>query len=340
MENKPVDLRSDTVTKPTTAMRKAMAQAEVGDDVMGEDPTVNRLQARAAELFGREAALYVPSGTMGNQICIKVHTRPGQAVVGEADCHIFGHECGMYAQFSGAIALPIHTSRGFFGAQQVADHITPPDVHVAPIGLVLVENTHNMKGGGVYPQAQLDEVAQFAHSKGIPVHMDGARVFNASVASGRPVSRITQGVDSVMFCFSKGLGAPVGSMIVGRRDFIEEARAVRKKLGGGMRQVGILAAACLHALDHHVERMAEDHAHAKLLEQALKELGVDVDLVETNIVFFTTQQSHAQDIVDRLQSQGVLCFAITPRRIRLVTHLDVGREDVLRACEALKRVLR
>lgn len=340
MDNKPVDLRSDTVTKPTPGMRKAMAEAEVGDDVMGEDPTINRLQARAAELFGREAALYVPTGTMGNQTCIKVHTRPGQAVIGDDDCHIFGHECGMYAQFSGAVALPIHTSRGCFSAQQVADFFAPPDIHVAPIGLVLVENTHNMKGGGVYPQAQLDEVAQFAHSKGIPVHMDGARVFNASVASGRPVSKVTQGVDSVMFCFSKGLGAPVGSMIVGKRDFIEEARAVRKKLGGGMRQAGVLAAACLYALDHHVERLAEDHAHAKLLEKTLKELGVNVDPVETNIVFFITQQPNAEDVVNRLQSQGVLCFAITPRRIRLVTHLDVGREDVLRACEALKRVLR
>ena len=339
MDNKAIDLRSDTITRPTAAMRQAMAAAEVGDDVFGEDPTVNRLQARVAELFGREAALYVPTGTMGNQIAVNVHTRPGQEVIGDAQCHIFNFERGMYAKFSGVVPRAVVTERGFLQVSDVASALAPDDQHLAPTGLVVLENTHNMKGGGVYPQESFQAVVAFAHSNNLPVHLDGARVFNAAVASQRPVDAITKNADTVSFCFSKGLGAPVGSMLVGDKEFIAEALCVRKQLGGGMRQVGILAAACQYALDHHVERLARDHDNAQRLARALSACGVEPDPVDTNIVFFTTPEDDAHAVVEQLEAQGVLSLALNERRVRFVTHLDVSAEETARACEAIKRVL-
>ena len=335
----PIDLRSDTVTKPTEGMRRAMGQAEVGDDVYGEDPTVNRLQACAAELYGKAAALFVPSGSMGNQVAVAAHTQKGQEVIGDAACHIFNYEMGALAAYSGVMARMVPTPRGFLSAADVAAHHHPKGGHTTPTGLVVVENTHNLKGGGIYPAKQLAETAKAARERGLPVHMDGARSPNAAVASGVSPAELVREVDSVMFCFSKGLGAPVGSIVVGSKDFIVEAYTHRKRLGGGMRQAGVLAAACLYALDHHYDRLAEDHANARLLAKTLAELGMDVDPVETNIVFFNTPQPNAPQAVRALEERGVRCLALGPSRMRLVTHLDVSAEQTKQACEALKRVL-
>jgi threonine aldolase len=337
-----IDLRSDTVTKPTSAMRKALARAEVGDDVYGEDPTVNRLQERAAELLGMEAALFVPSGTMGNQIAVKVHTRPGDEVILEADSHIFNYELGMMAAFSGVLARPIPTERGVLPIEEVAAAIRPSAYYLSRTGLICVENTHNRKAGAVYPLEAAQELLEFAHSKGIPVHLDGARIFNAAVATGLPAKELVKGFDSAMFCLSKGLGAPVGSMLVGSKEFIEEARRVRKMLGGGMRQAGILAAAGLHALENHVERLAEDHENARLIHDSLKEFEpelLELEPVETNIIIFSLKKMGAEELATQLRKRGVLIHAIGLRRIRLVTHLDVGHEQILEAVKAFKEVL-
>jgi threonine aldolase len=337
---KVIDLRSDTVTKPTPAMRRAMAQADVGDDVFGEDPTVNRLQERAAELFGREAALFVPSGTMGNQIAIKVHTQPGDEVILEEASHIFNSEMAMMAAFSGVIPRPIPTERGWLRWEQIESAIRPNVYYYAQTRLICLENTHNFKGGSVYPLEWAREIIEKAHERGLKVHLDGARIFNAAVATGRSVKELTEGFDSVMFCLSKGLGAPVGSMLVGSAEFIEKARRVRKMLGGGMRQVGILAAAGLYALEHHIERLAEDHENAQILAQALREIPeVRLEPVETNIIIFELTKTLAEKLITELKKRNILALAIGPRRVRLVTHLDVSRADVLRAACALQEIL-
>jgi threonine aldolase len=337
---KVIDLRSDTVTKPTPAMRRAMAQADVGDDVFGEDPTVNRLQECAAELFGREAALLVPSGTMGNQIAIKVHTQPGDEVILEEASHIFNSEMAMMAAFSGVIPRPIPSERGWLRWEQIESAIRPNVYYYAQTRLICLENTHNFKGGGVYPLEWAREIIEKAHERGLKVHLDGARIFNAAVATGRSVKELTEGFDSVMFCLSKGLGAPVGSMLVGSAEFMKEARRVRKMLGGGMRQVGILAAAGLYALEHHIERLAEDHENAQILAQALKEIPeVRLEPVETNIIIFELTKTPAEKLITELKKRNILALAIGPRRVRLVTHLDVTRADVLRAARALQEIL-
>jgi threonine aldolase len=337
---KVIDLRSDTVTKPTPAMRRAMAQADVGDDVFGEDPTVNRLQERAAELFGREAALFVPSGTMGNQIAIKVHTQPGDEVILEEASHIFNSEMAMMAAFSGVIPRPIPSERGWLRWEQIESAIRPNVYYYAQTRLICLENTHNFKGGSIYPLEWAREIIDKAHERGLKVHLDGARIFNAAVATGRSVKELTEGFDSVMFCLSKGLGAPVGSMLVGSAEFIEKARRVRKMLGGGMRQVGILAAAGLYALEHHIERLAEDHENAQILAQALKEIPeVQLEPVETNIIIFELTKTPAEKLITELKKRNILALAIGPRRVRLVTHLDVSRADVLRAACALQEIL-
>ncbi len=335
-----VDLRSDTVTKPTPGMREAMARAEVGDDVFGEDPTVNALQERCAELTGHEAALFVPSGSMGNEIALIVHTRPGDEVICEADSHIVNFELGAMAAWAGVLPRAIPSERGWLALDQVRAAVRPSVYYLSRTGLIVLENTHNMKGGTVYPPEEARRILEFAEERGIPVHLDGARIFNAAVALGVPVKELTQGFDSVMFCFSKGLGAPVGSMLVGSRAFIEEARVVRKRLGGGMRQVGVLAAACLYALEHHVDRLQEDHEHARLLARALAELpGVEVVEPETNIVIFTLRAMTAAEFTRRLEEKGVRAIAVGERTVRLVTHLDVSREDVERAIQAIREVL-
>jgi threonine aldolase len=341
---KNVDLRSDTVTRPTPAMREAMAQAEVGDDVFRDDPTLNLLQERLAALFGREAALFVPSGTMGNQVCLAAHTRPGDEVILEAGAHVFQWEAGAPAVLSGLSVFAVQGARGVITAEQVAERIRPDDEHYTRTRVVAIENTHNHSGGTVFPLAEMERLRKLTAQHGILVHLDGARIWNAHVATGVPLAQYAALVDSVSVCFSKGLGCPVGSAVIGDRDFVERARRARKRFGGGMRQAGILAAACLYALDHHLQRLAVDHSNALLLARALKGLaGVQVDLeaVQTNIVYFDVKDTGrtAKEVVDRLDAHGVRVIALGPTRLRLVTHLDVDKAGCEYAADVLRRVL-
>jgi threonine aldolase len=346
-----IDLRSDTVTKPTAAMRRAMAEAEVGDDVYGEDPTVNRLEARAAEVFGREAALFVPTGSMGNTIACRLHTEHGQEVLCEARAHILDWEMGMVAAFSGCVPRTVVGERGVMRWEVARKAIAPKIYYRAQTALVWVENTHNMAGGTVTPIPVLEEIWDGAENAGLKTHCDGARIFNAAVAAGVTVKALTSGFDTVMFCLSKGLGAPVGSMLVGSKELMTRARAVRKALGGGMRQAGVLAAAGIIALEEMPGRLHEDHANARLLAEAALEAGASVDMesVQTNIVIFELKGEELRGeelrggdsaaVVGKLKEEGVLSSAIGPHAVRLVTHFDVGRDDCVRAAEILKRVL-
>jgi len=341
-EAPPIDLRSDTVTRPTEAMRRAMAEAEVGDDVYGEDPTVNRLEARAAEIFGKEAGLFVPSGTMGNTIGVKVNTRHGQEVICDARAHIMNYELSMTAWFSGCLCRTIHTDDGILSWDRIKREIRPLGPHAAPTGLIELENTHNMAGGTVYPQAVLDEICDGAHEMGLKVHLDGARIFHAATYLGTHVRDITAKCDTVMFCLSKGLAAPVGSVLVGKADTIAEARLYRKRLGGGMRQAGILAAAGLIALEEMPKRLNEDHENARFLADALSKMaGIFVPHeVQTNIVIFDISGTGLKtpEFSARLKARGVLMNGVSPVRMRLVTHCDVDREDCERALTALAEV--
>lgn len=338
-----IDLRSDTVTLPTAPMRQAMAAAEVGDDVYGEDPTVRRLEERAAELLGTEAALFLPSGTMANQVAIACHTRPGQEVIVEADSHIYNVELGTMARFSGVQPRVVCGERGVFTAAQVAAAIRPDLYYLAPTGLVCLENTHNAAGGRIWPLAEAREVLDLARARGIPTHLDGARLLNAAVATGIPACELAFGFDSVMFCLSKGLGCPVGSVLCGSRAFIAAARRVRKALGGGMRQAGILAAAGLYALDHHVDRLVLDHEHARLLAEGLAELpGLVVWPPETNIVIFEIRTGpDAETLCRGLRERGVLASpaGTSARRVRMVTHLGISAADVRRTVDLVGREL-
>jgi threonine aldolase len=332
-----IDLRSDTVTKPTPAMRAAMASAEVGDDVYGEDPTVNRLQARAAEIFGREAALFVPTGSMGNQIAIRLHTQHGQEVICESRAHIVDWELAMVAAFSGCQVRTLQADRGILTWKQIETAILPKIYYRAEAGLVSLENTHNRGGGSVTPLDVLEEIWSGAKDAGLPVHLDGARVFHAATYLGIPVAELTRGFDTVMFCLSKALCAPVGSMLVGSRELIERARIYRKALGGGMRQAGILAAAGLIALEEMPKRLHEDHANARLLAERLADLReVDIELasVQTNIVIFNLRSVDPGTLIARLNRRGVLTSAMGTS-IRLVTHHDVSRDDCELAAEIL-----
>ncbi len=335
-----IDLRSDTVTKPTAAMRAAMAAAEVGDDVYGEDPTVNKLEARAAEVFGREAAIFVPTGTMGNQIALRLHTQHGQEVICEARSHVLDWEMAMVAAFSGCVPRTVVGERGVMRWADIAKAIAPKIYYRAATAMVTVENTHNMAGGTVTPVAVLEEIWAGAREAGLKTHLDGARVFNAAAALGVDVTALTSGFDTVMFCLSKGLGAPVGSMLVGNREAIDRARVYRKALGGGMRQAGVLAAAGLIALEAMPGRLGEDHAHARMMAEAVAEVdGVECDLgsVQTNIVFFRLAGGGAAEYVARVKKAGVLCSAIGPDQVRLVTHFDVSREECERAVGVLRQ---
>lgn len=329
-----IDLRSDTVTRPTAEMREAMAAAEVGDDVYGEDPTVNRLEERAAEIAGKEAALFVPTGVMGNTIAIKLHTEHGQEVICDSRSHILNYELSMMAWFAGCVARAIPTAEGLLTWAQVAGEVRKLGPHAAPTGLVEVENTHNFGGGTIYPQAQLDEICERSHEAGLPVHMDGARVFHAVTATGRPLAEIGAKVDTLMFCLSKGLGAPVGSMLVGPRDLMAKGRLYRKRLGGGMRQAGILAAAGLIALETMTQRLGEDHANARFLAERLAAMpGVSIDpaKVATNIVIFDVSGTPltAAEFAARMEQRGVRMIAFGPKLVRIVTHFDAPRA----ACE-------
>jgi threonine aldolase len=338
-----IDLRSDTVTRPTPAMRAAMATAEVGDDVYGEDPTVNRLESRAAEIFGREAAIYVPTGTMGNQIGIRLHTEHGQEVICEARSHILDWEMAMMSAFSGCSPRTIAGDRGILTWQQISRAIAPKIYYRAATGLICLENSHNMAGGTVTPLPVYEEIWRGAADACLPTHLDGARVFNAATALGISVAELTRGFDTVSFCLSKGLGAPVGSILVGTRASIDRARGFRKALGGGMRQAGILAAAGLIALEEGPSRLHEDHANARLLAEAVATCdGVEIDLpsVQTNIVLFSLKDGgDAPGVVANLKSEGILSSAIGPHAIRLVTHFDVSREQCERCASTLIELL-
>jgi threonine aldolase len=339
-----IDLRSDTVTKPTPEMRAAMAAAEVGDDVYGEDPTVNLLEQRAAEILGKEAALFVPTGTMGNTIAVKMHTRHGEEVLCESRSHLLDWELSMTAWFAGCLVRTVDTPDGLLSWSTLEPRIRNFGPHNAPTTLIEVENTHNMAGGTVYPQEQLDEICRRAQERGIRVHMDGARVFNAAAASGCTVSRIAAHCDSVMFCLSKGLGAPAGSMLVGTREAIDAGRLYRKRLGGGMRQAGVLAAAGLIALEQMPLRLAEDHANARYLAEQFAELpgvAIDPERVTTNIVIYDiggTGLSTAE-FSARLKEKGVLMNGVGGSRMRAVTHYDVSREDCEMAAAAVRLLL-
>lgn len=336
-----IDLRSDTVTRPTEEMREAMARAEVGDDVYGEDPTARRLQERAAEKLGKEAALFVPSGSMGNLIAVRLHTQPGQEVIIEERSHMFNMEMAGMAVISGVLAHPVRCPDGIMDWDSIEAAIRPRTSYFAQTGLIAVENTHNHAGGTVTSFERMQDIAERAHEKGLPIHLDGARIFNAAIVLERDVSEIAALFDSVMFCLSKGLGAPVGSMIVGSREFIERALPVRRMLGGAMRQVGVLAAAGLVALEKMTARLEEDHANAQLLAKGLVEIRgvrIDPEKVQTNIVVFDiagTGQATAE-FSTNLRRRGVLANGINLREMRMVTHKDVSRKDCETALGAIR----
>jgi threonine aldolase len=341
----PVDLRSDTVTRPTPEMRRAMAEAEVGDDVWGDDPTVIELEREVAEMLGKQAAVFVPSGTMGNQIAIRSQTRPGDEILVHELAHVVVHEAGGIAVLAGAQTRMVAGERGIPDPDELERWLRDPaDVHHARQSLICIENTVGEQGGLVYPQQRIDAVAAFAHEHGLRLHMDGARLWNAAVASGSDPARILRDVDSVSVCFSKGLGAPVGSAVAGDADLIEVARRNRKLLGGGMRQAGIIAAGALYALRHHVERLADDHRAARSLAEGLagsRRLAVDPQRVETNIVFGIAQGGTAAPaLVEEMAEAGVLCAALDQRTVRFVTHLDAGEQAVSDAVERLQPLLR
>ena len=339
----PVDLRSDTVTRPTAAMRRAMAEAEVGDDVYGEDPTVNQLQERAAEIFGREAAMFVPSGSMGNLLAIKTWTRPGHEVICEQRAHVNQYELASMSAVAGCMPRPIAAADGILTWTMIESMLRPKGYHYSQTGLVTIENTHNMAGGTVYPTAVAEEICERAHELKLPIHLDGARIFNASVAQGKSVKELTRKFDSVMFCLSKGLGAPVGSMLVGTREFIEKAHVYRKMLGGGMRQAGVLAAAGLLALEESPKTLARDHGNARFLAEGLSKIpGILVDprKVETNIVIFDVAGTGrtAAEISNELGKKKILVGATDKFSVRMVTHCDVDRAGMERAIAVLGEI--
>jgi threonine aldolase len=339
-----VDLRSDTLTKPTAAMRAAMASAEVGDDVFQEDPTIHALEARAAALAGKEAALFVPSGTMANLIACKLHTQPGDEVILERTSHLYRYEGGGFAAYAGVSVALLDGERGLLRPEQVDTAIRLSDVHQPRSRLLWLEDTHNAGGGSCYPLDRLAAVVAAGRAHGLAVHLDGARVWNACVAQGIALPAIADQVDSLSFCFSKGLGCPVGSVLIGSRQFVTDARRTRKMLGGGMRQAGVLAAAALHALDHHVARLADDHANAAILAEGLDGLaGLRVrGPVETNIVLLDTSAARLtpMEVVGTLIGAGVRCLPLNATTVRFVTHLDVGRDDVEHAVTLARDVLR
>ncbi len=339
----PIDLRSDTVTVPSQDMRRAMAAAPVGDDVYREDPTVERLQETVAGLLGKEAALFVPSGTMSNQLCLRTLTRPGDEVIAHEDSHILHYEGGAAAALSGLQIRPLAGEAGVLSPEAVEAAIRPVSEHFARTGAVELENTHNACGGTVWPLEAMREVAVLARSYGLGVHLDGARLWNAHVAAGVSLAAYAATADSVSVCFSKGLGAPVGSALVGSREFVEEARHNRKRYGGAMRQAGIIAAGALHALENNVDRLVDDHQNASLLAGFLGEVpGLRITHpVQTNILIVDVSclQVGATAVVVALKEQGVLCGAAGAERVRFVTHLDVGTEAVREAGEIVVRTL-
>ena len=343
MTTAPIDLRSDTVTRPTPAMRRAMAEAEVGDDVLNEDPTVSRLQEEAAGLLGKEAALFVPSGTMANQIAVGVHARPGDELICGPSAHVYLWEGGGIARLWGVTARTVEPSDGLLGLADLRGKVRPDDGHYARTRMISLENTHNRAGGRVHPITAVAEIAGWARAHHLAMHLDGARLMNAVVGSGIAAAEWGRYFDTVSICFSKGLGAPVGSVLVGSADAIHQAHRLRKVLGGGMRQAGVIAAAALYALRHHVDRLVEDHENAQVLANAVEQtpgLSLESGPVETNLVWIAVDPAlgTGREVADRLRAEGVLVSALGPQVIRACTHLDVSRPDVERAADALRRV--
>ena len=340
-----VDLRSDTFTKPSPEMRRAMADAEVGDDVFGEDPTVNRLQEKVAAMLGKQAGLFVASGTMGNQVAINAHTQPGDEVILDQNAHIFYYEAGAPALLSGVQLRTLPGENGIITAEQVEQAIRPDNVHFPPTRLICLENTHNRAGGTIFPLEEIKRIRKLADARGVKMHLDGARLWNASIASGISLKEYAKYFDSVSVCFSKGLGAPVGSLVVGDKDYIGRTHRYRKIYGGAMRQVGIIAAGAMYAVEHNIERMAEDHRNARALAEAVAELpgiSVDIDSVQTNIVVMEVEKAKyiAQQITDELKKHNILILAIGPDKLRAVTHLDVSEEGIRTAVEVFHKILR
>ena len=332
------DLRSDTITKPTDGMRRAMYDAEVGDDVYGEDPSINRLQEMSAELVGKEAAIYVPTGSMGNLIPIYLLCGRGNELIANSQAHILHYEMTAVASIAGAMPVPVDGERGILDAQAVESRIRAVIYYMPRTKLIEIENTHNLAGGTCYKKADLSALAKLARARNLKIHLDGARLFNAVTATGMDAVEICSHVDTVTFCLSKGLGAPVGSVLCGERSFIDEARRVRKLLGGGMRQAGILASAGIYAIENNIERLSEDHKHARRIAETLAETpwaAVDLDTVETNIIRYKTIDIPAQNIAEKLKAKGILCSATGPRSIRMVTSLEVSTQDTDEICRII-----
>ncbi len=343
MTSTPIDLRSDTVTQPTTSMRQAIANAAVGDDVIETDPSVERLQDLCAEMLGMESAIFMPSGTMTNQIAIRIHCQPGDEFICESGCHIYNYEQAAFAQLSGVSARTVDGEFGVLHVDQLRDLIRPDNEHLVRTRLVCLENTHNRGAGRIQPYESVLEICEWAKENGLRRHLDGARLFNAAVATGIDLPDWAQHFDTVSVCFSKGLGAPVGSALAGPKELIKQARRARKLFGGGMRQAGIIAAGALYALEHHVDRLAEDHANAQVLADAVRQsegLSLQPEIVDTNIVIFRVDPSmgSASQFVESMREERVLAMATAPQLIRLVTHLDVNAEQVARAGDVIKQV--
>jgi threonine aldolase len=340
-----IDLRSDTVTKPSPGMRQAMAEAEVGDDVFHEDPSVNRLEEMVATMYGKEAALYVASGTMANQLAIRAQTHHGDEIIMERTSHPFNSEAGALAALAGVQVNLVDGQQGIMDAESIRAVVRTPNVHHAPTALICLENTHNRGGGSIWPLDNIRAIRQVATATGVPMHLDGARLLNACVATGLTPRDYAQYFDSCTLCLSKGLGAPVGSLVIGSQSFIERTHRFRKQFGGGMRQAGILAAAGIYALEHNVERLAEDHLNAKRLARGIADidgLDIDVDAVVTNILYFHIRQASLTvgTLLERLKTAGVLMLGTGPNSIRAVTHLDVSKEGIDRAIEVLQHAVR
>jgi threonine aldolase len=340
-----IDLRSDTVTRPTAAMRKAIAAAEVGDAVIDVDPTVERLEKLTAEILGKESALFMPSGSMANQVAIRVHCDRGSEFICEADAHVYHYEQAAFAQLSGLVAQTVPGVNGILTVDQLRGLIRPENEHMVRTRLVCLENTHNRWGGRIQTQSEVQKICDWAAENGLRRHLDGARLWNASVATGRSERELSEPFDSVSVCFSKGLGAPVGSALAGPKEFIHEARRARKLFGGAMRQTGILAAGAIHAIEHHRDRLSEDHAAAKRLGEACRAcnpFSIRGESIDTNIVVCDVDEgwATAARLVSLLEENGVRCFAIGPQAIRFVTHLDVSPSQIERACEIIEMLAR
>ncbi|MBI2806762.1 MAG: low-specificity L-threonine aldolase [Planctomycetes bacterium] len=340
-----IDLRSDTVTRPTPAMRAVMNDAPVGDDVFGDDPTVNKLEERVAHLLGKEAALFVPSGTMSNQIAVNIHTHPGDELLCDLNCHIYNYEAGGPAVLSGVTCRTLDGDHGILDLSQLEDQIrNPDDPHLVKTRMVALENTHNRGGGRIYPIEKIEAISRWARKHGLIMHLDGARLWNAIVATGIAAREWAKHFDTVSVCFSKGLGAPAGSALAGPKATIAKARRVRKLFGGGMRQVGILAAACIYAMDHHVERLADDHRNAQIIARAIADipgLHLEPPEVDTNLIWFRVDREvgNAKDITARLKEAGILVHAAGSQKMRACTHLDVSKAQAEQTAEMLRKVV-